>query len=116
MDPRERNRRRERQKDHHEMSHHSREVDDELNANVRKALADVGQPLGKTGAHPRGRLTPTDEGGIRIAVGSKNGAVVIDFGTPVAWVGFTPTEARQVASDLTKHADHIDRKDQGPPR
>lgn len=94
------------------MSHHSREVDEEIGAQLRKALETAGTPLGGTGDHPRGRLTPTDEGGIRIAVGSKNGAVVIDFGTPVAWIGFTPAQARQLAADITKHANHVDQQEQ----
>lgn len=93
------------------MSHHSPEADkqltDALNEKLEKLLENR---LGKTGEHPRGRLTPTDEGGIRIAVGSKNGAVVIDFGTPVAWIGFSPQEARQIAESLVKHADHLNGK------
>lgn len=75
-----------------------------------RMLERAGEPLGKTGEHPRGRLTPTDEGAIKIAVGSKNGAVVIDFGTPVAWIGFSPAEARQIAESLVKHADHVEGK------
>lgn len=90
------------------MSHHSSEVDEEMRKRFSAALKDVAEPLGKTGEHPRGRLTPTDEGGIKIAVGSKNGAVVIDFGTPVVWIGFSPAEARQVAESLLKHADSIE--------
>lgn len=90
------------------MSHHSSESDLALNAKLQRMLEDVDRPLGATGEHPRGRLTPTDEGGIKIAVGSKNGAVVINFGTPVAWIGFSPTEARQLAESLVKHADSFD--------
>lgn len=90
------------------MSHHSRESDIEYDNAFRRMLE--GKPLGKTGEHPRGRLTPTDEGGIKIAVGSKNGAVVMDFGTPVAWIGFSPAEARQVAESLVKHADNLEGK------
>lgn len=92
------------------MSHHSKEVDDELTSKLNNMLKQFSEPLGKTGEHPRGRLTPTDEGGIKIAVGSKNGAVVINFGTPVAWIGFSPDEARQLAESLVKHADHLDEK------
>lgn len=98
------------------MSHHSPEVDkqltDALNEKFEKLLDER---LGKTGDHPRGRLTPTDEGGIKFAVGSKNGAVVIDFGTPVAWVGFSPKEARDIAASLVKHADHLEGKPTAPP-
>lgn len=92
------------------MSHHSSDsIPPGLDARMRMFM-DLTEPLGKTGEHPRGRLTPTDEGGIKIAVGSKNGAVVIDFGTPVKWIGFSPVEARQLAESLVKHADHLEGK------
>lgn len=91
------------------MSHHSPEADKQLTDALSEKLDRLlSERLGKTGEHPRGRLTPTDEGGIRIAVGSKNSAVVIDFGTPVAWIGFSPKEARDLAASLIKHADSID--------
>lgn len=93
------------------MSHHSPEVDKNLTDQLNEKLEELfAERLGKIGEHPRGRLTPTDEGGIKIAVGSKNGAVVIDFGTPVAWVGFSSQEARDIAASLVKHADHLDGK------
>jgi hypothetical protein len=92
------------------MSHHSRESDIEYDNAFRRLLERTREPLGKTGEHPRGRLTPTDEGGIRIAVGQKNGAIVLDFGTPVAWIGFSPAEARQIAESLVKHADVLEGK------
>lgn len=59
---------------------------------------------GATGDHPRGKIVPHDEGGIRIAVGRKGDTVVIDFGTPVAWIGFSSDEARALAESLLKHA------------
>jgi len=90
------------------MSNHSSDSDPAPDPILRKMLEKIGEPLGKTGQHPRGRLTPTDEGGIRMAVGSRDGVVVLDFGTPVAWVGLPPSEARQLAASLMKHADAID--------
>jgi hypothetical protein len=97
--------------DEESMSHHSRDRDIDIEYdNAFRRMLEPADKLGKTGEHPRGRLTPTDEGAIRIAVGSKNGAVVIDFGTPVAWIGFSPQEARDVAASIVKHADSLEGK------
>ena len=63
--------------------------------------------LGATGRFPEGKLTSTDEGEIRIAIGHTGGKVVIDFGKPTAWIGFTPAQARQIANDILKHAEEI---------
>ena len=93
-----------------DMSNHSRESDMKFDNAFHRMLECAGDRLGKTGEHPRGLLTPTDEGGIRFAVGSKNGVVVIDFGTPVAWVGMPPGQARALAESLVRHADHIEGK------
>jgi hypothetical protein len=92
------------------MSNHSSDPTDPPDPAMRELFDKMKQALGPTGEHPRGMLTPTDEGGIRFAVGSKNGVVVIDFGKPVAWVGMPPAEARQLAESLVKHADHIEQK------
>lgn len=60
--------------------------------------------LGATGEFPDGKLTPTDEGEIRIAVGNKEGRVVLDFGTPTVWLGMEPQQARDLARSLFDHA------------
>ena len=60
--------------------------------------------LGATGQFPRGKLTENDEGEIRIAIGQKDGKVLIDFGKPVAWIGFSAEEAEQIATTLREHA------------
>lgn len=61
--------------------------------------------LGATGKFPEGKLTPADEGEIKLAIGHKGGKVVIDFGTQVVWIGFTPNQAEEIAQTLLKHAD-----------
>ena len=45
-----------------------------------------------------------DEGAIQFSIGEKDGKVVIDFGTPVAWVGMSPQQAADFASTLLKRA------------
>lgn len=41
--------------------------------------------LGATGKFPQGKLNARDEGELTIAVGIKDGVVMIDFGKPVKW-------------------------------
>lgn len=56
--------------------------------------------LGATGQFPEGKVSPGDEGEIQIAVGVQGGKVFLNFGKPVAWIGFTPRQARQIAESL----------------
>jgi hypothetical protein len=65
---------------------------------------------GAIGAFPEGRLTPNDEGNIQFAIGEQNGKVVIDFGTPVHWLGMTPQQASDFASTLLNRARLVARK------
>ena len=60
--------------------------------------------LGATGAFPEGKLNPTDEGELRMAVSSANGLVRIDFGKPTAWVAFPANQAKELAALLMRHA------------
>lgn len=91
------------------MSHHGPgALPPEQMDRMRKIFGDDIAPLGATGRFPAGKLTPDDEGEIRIAIGSREGKVVIDFGKPTAWIGFDPTQARDIAACLIKHADEID--------
>jgi hypothetical protein len=62
------------------------------------------EPLGATGRHPDGKLTPTDKGEIRFAVAHKPDNVIIDFGTQVAWIAMSPDQADELAKTLHKHA------------
>jgi hypothetical protein len=78
------------------MAHHSSTpLDDSLIASLK---------LGKTKQFPEGMLNKHDEGEIRLAIGQKDGKVVIDFGTPVAWIGFTAEQADDIANTLREHA------------
>lgn len=69
---------------------------------------DIQQILGPTGQFPEGKLGDDDEGEIRIAIGNQNGKVVISFGGPVAWIGFTAAQAREIAETLIKHAEYVE--------
>jgi hypothetical protein len=59
---------------------------------------------GPTGDFPAGKLNDEDEGGLRIAVGSERGNVVIAFGKPVAWIGMPPQEAADLATMIIRNA------------
>ncbi len=63
--------------------------------------------LGATGAFPAGKLHPTDEGELRLAVGHASGNVVIQFGKPVRWLGLPKAEALQFADMIRQHAEAL---------
>ncbi len=65
--------------------------------------------LGATGEFPEGKLTEVDEGELKFAVGYVEGKVVIDFGTPVSWVGMHPHQAKELARLILKHANPVTR-------
>ena len=81
--------------------HHGNEFTDK----IFRDIVDQAQ-LGATGKYPEGKLTDDDEGEIRIAVGESKGKVVITFGKPTAWIGFSPEQAISIASSLLDHAEY----------
>lgn len=68
---------------------------------MKKASADYRGPVG---AYPHGMLHKTDEGSLQFAVGAKDGKVVVDFGSPVAWFGLTPQQAMDLAGIIMQRA------------
>lgn len=68
----------------------------------------AGNPImGATGQFPDGKLNEHDEGEIRLGVAHDKDNVVIQFGTPVVWLGMPPHEAREFARLILHHADEI---------
>jgi hypothetical protein len=65
---------------------------------------------GAIGDFPHGKLTKDDEGSIQFSIGERDGKVVIDFGTPVHWLGMTPQQAADFASGILKWAHSVGRK------
>ena len=49
--------------------------------------------LGATGQFPHGKMSAADEGAIMFKVDEDGGNVVLDFGTPVVWMGMTAEQA-----------------------
>lgn len=95
------------------MSHHGPEEFDGRSPEFEKLLRELHNTAsyrGATDSFPHGKLTPRDEGAIQFGVGEKDGKVVLDFGTPVTWVGMTAQDAADLASVLMRHARSVGRK------
>jgi hypothetical protein len=80
-----------------------RELKEALNREREKELHRKAS-IGATREFPGGQLSRDDEGEIAFAVGSRKGKVVLDFGSPVAWVGMDPQQAIALANTLVNHA------------
>ena len=88
------------------MSHHSPNFDpemEEIQKKVRKLVQEGKAPykVGPTGWFSDGKLTKSDEGEIKFAVFVKDSKVIIDFQSPVHWLGMTADQALQLADLLT---------------
>lgn len=56
--------------------------------------------LGPTGEYPNGKLGSDDQGELTIAIGAEDGLVKLEFGTPVAWLAVSPSDAATIAASL----------------
>lgn len=69
------------------------------------AWLEVDALPGPTGEFPQGQIHPADEGELRLTVAlAANGKIIVDFGKPVTWLGFGPTEAEELAQSLLSMA------------
>ena len=59
---------------------------------------------GETGQFPQGKLTDSDEGELRIVIGSLKGKVVLAFGKSITWIGLDPRQARGLADMIRDKA------------
>ena len=64
------------------------------------------QKLGATGEFPEGKIDPSDKGAIKYRVGAdqKTQFVIMEFGTPVTWLGLKKNDAIALANSLVIHA------------
>jgi hypothetical protein len=78
------------------MAHHGDDID-----TLRRFLG-LPDGLGATGRFPHGHINENDQGEIQIAVAAdrKQQKVIIDFGKPVAWIGFDADQARELGEML----------------
>lgn len=95
------------------MSNHSPENDPEMfrqldgkSETIERLKRSLSDSVfrGATGDFPEGKLTRSDEGAIHFTVGAKNDKVILQFGTPVAWVGMTPEMAVDLGEMLIQKA------------
>lgn len=87
------------------MAHHSSEpLPRDFLKSELEGIFDKPFKPGPTGKFPEGKLTDTDEGEIGITIGRREGRVVMDFGKPAAWIGFTADQADQLAESLRVQA------------
>lgn len=65
--------------------------------------------IGATGEFPRGKLNQHDEGelALRMAADHQKGVVIVEFGTPVKWIGFDKKKAIQFADALRARAEEL---------
>lgn len=87
------------------MAHHSDRPDPILNELLKEEARK--NKLGATGNYPQGMLTNTDEGELKMGIAHTSEKVIINFGTPVEWIGFDPEQAREIARLLIEHANAI---------
>lgn len=60
---------------------------------------------GPTGDYPHGSLGPSDRGALQIGVAhDRKGNVILNFGTPVDWIGMPPENAINFARLILRHA------------
>jgi hypothetical protein len=71
---------------------------------MMRAMLDTSDFRGAVGTHPEGKLAPDDEGALQFAVGEKDDNVIIEFGTPVAWLALPPQLAADLATVLLNRA------------
>ena len=65
------------------------------------------QKSGPTGLFPDGKLNDADTGEIKIGIGidRKKKLVILEFGEPVKWVGFSQFEAVSIAEIILAKAE-----------
>lgn len=88
------------------MAHHSDDANDAYIRELFKEAIPIAAPFGGTGRFPLGRLSQSDEGEIQfgIAADPAKNKVVINFGQPTAWIGFSAEQAEQLAESLLSKA------------
>lgn len=98
------------------MHHGNNPIDEETRALFAKQMLESAQQiqtsanklgLGPTGKFPDGKLADHDEGELQLAVTHYQGKVVINFGKPIAFIGFTAEQADDIADSLKRHAQNI---------
>lgn len=70
-------------------------------------MAEPKQP-GPLGTFSDGKMSPDDGGDVNIGVGtSDDGKILLYFGVPTLWIGFTPERALEFASKLHHYVEEF---------
>ncbi len=66
--------------------------------------------LGPTGDHPDGQISKDDEGALNIGITAdkEKGIVILDFGSPVKWIGLSPEDVYGLTKVMIERANEID--------
>ena len=56
------------------------------------------------GGKHRPKINENDDGPLALAIGHKDGVVVINFGKRVTWIGLPPKEAQELATLILRNA------------
>lgn len=72
---------------------------------IKELIKSMG--LGKTHQFPRGQIHNTDEGEIKLAIGTKEDKVIIYFGTPVSWLGMYKEQALEFGKSILEKAESL---------
>lgn len=85
--------------------------EDQTSEQIAKLMQELAaqEKFGATGRFPGGKLTSNDEGEIAFGVTTYHGKVIVNFGKPIASLGMSPDEARQLALVLRQRANEIER-------
>lgn len=91
------------------MAHHGRDPFNEADvpeegARLRAMREHLLSSIGATGQFPDGKMHKSDEGELSFAVSMRAGKIVVEFGKPVAWIGFLPDQAQELGMLLIKRA------------
>lgn len=101
--------------------HHEKQLSNELSEALaleehkRQTARDFGglvpeaedQSAGPTGNLPDEKLTPNDEGEIKMQIAAYKGKVILNFGAQVASIGMTIKQARYLANALWNQAHRL---------
>jgi hypothetical protein len=87
------------------MSHHS-DKDFPFDESFVNKIREESEKLliGATGEFPEGKLNKSDDGAIQFMISHTNEKVILDFRTPVKWLGMNPKDAVAMAQSLITHA------------
>ena len=82
------------------MSHHS--DDPIMTEELRRIFRRLPEGLGATGEFPRGKITESDEGEIKLAIKAdpETQTIIFHFGKPIVWIGFSVEQIDEIIAVL----------------